>query len=263
MNKPYRWLAEYYDDFFGESRAPMDLAREQILGRILPRVESACDLACGTGTAALVMARRGIKTFAVDGAPMMCRVAREKARLAGLTVKVIRADMRDFRLPEPVDLITCEFDAINHVPSKAGLVQVAAAAQRALKPGGYFYFDVNNSRGFRQYWSGTTWLEKPGVVLVLRSSHNKEADQAWADVDWFIREAAGKWRRHRERVEEVCWDAGEIERALRAAGFERIRKWDAAPFFKRVSDARQPDGRGLPLVTRGCRSIYLARKSGA
>jgi len=250
-NRPYRWLARYYDQLFSSFRAPLDAARQRLLGRILPRLASACDLACGTGTTALALAREGIKMFAVDLSPAMCRLARQKARRAGLPVRVLCADMRKFRLPEAVDLITCEYDALNHVPRKADLQMVAKAVARALKPGGYFFFDVNNRSGFERYWSGTFWIERRGVVLVMRGSHDAKHDRAWSDVEWFIREG-NLWRRRHERVEEVCWSRDEIRRALREAGFDRLRAWDAAPFFK-----------DDPLIRPGCRTVYLARKASA
>jgi hypothetical protein len=58
---------------------------------------------------------RQLPTIAVDLSPIMCRLVREKARRAGEVLRVLCADMRSFRLPERVDLITCEGDAINHV----------------------------------------------------------------------------------------------------------------------------------------------------
>jgi SAM-dependent methyltransferase len=228
----------------------MDAARQRVLGRILPYTESACDLACGTGTTALAMARAGIRMFAVDLSPIMCRLAHEKARRAGLPLRVLCADMRRFRLPEPVDLITCEYDALNHVPRKADLSMVAKAVARALRPGGYFFFDVNNRLGFERYWAGTTfWTEKPGVVVVMRNSYDRRREKAWSDVEWFIREGR-LWRRRHERVDEVCWSSGEIRRALRETGFDRLRAWDATPFFG-----------NNPLILPGCRTVYLARKS--
>lgn len=245
--KPYRWLAVYYDEFFWAWRRPIDAARESLLREIMPGVASACDLACGPGYTALTFAAQGVETYAVDLSPAMCRLAREKAKRASLALRVIRADMRDFRLPSPVDLVTCEYDALNHVPRKADLAKVARAVARALGAGGHFYFDVNNSPGFARYWKGVVWIERPGVILAMRNGHNKAADRAWCDVEWFVRQGT-LWKRHRERVEEVCWSEEEIRTALERAGFDRVLSWDAAPFFQD------------PLIGPGCRTVYLARK---
>lgn len=246
---PYRWLAEYYDELFGPWRKPMDLARKRLLRSVLPHVETGCDLACGTGTAALAFAHQGIRMYGVDLSPGMCRCARRKAAAAGMPLKVIHADMRNFVLPERVGLVSCEYDALNHVPRRADLRRVFRCVARALQPGGWFYFDVNNAEGFERYWTGTVWVEKPGIVLVMRNGHDLRRRRAWSDIEWFIRRGR-LWERRRERVEEVCWTSEEIREALEAEGFDEVGTWDAAPFF----------GRGK-LVTPGCRTIYLARRS--
>ncbi len=248
MNQPYHWLARYYDDIFQPSRSPMESARERLLEGILPRVRIACDLACGTGTTAVMLARRGVRVYALDLSAQMCQIAREKVRRTNLPVRVLRADMRSFRLPEAVDLILSEYDAVNHVPHKADLRKVANAVFRALRPRGYFFFDVNNARAFKKYWTGTFWVEKPGLVLAMRNGHRKQLDRAWSDLELFVR-AGTHWQRHHERVEEVCWSSREIRTIFKDAGFDGVRAWDAAPFWKN------------PAITHGCRTIYLARKS--
>lgn len=244
---PYRWLAQYYDVVFTPFRTPIVRARDRILGKILPGIGTACDLACGTGTTAIELASIGIEVFAVDGSPEMCRQARRKAKREGVPLRVIQADMCDFRLPGAVDLITCEYDAVNHVPKKSDLGKVLRSAARALKPGGYFYFDVNNRLAFELVWPGIFWIERPGVALCIRNTGDPSRDRAWSEIDWFIR--SGKsWKRHQERVDEVCWRSEVIERTLQAAGFDSIHQWDAAPFF-----------RGTPEVKPGCRTVWLAR----
>ncbi|MBZ5562519.1 MAG: class I SAM-dependent methyltransferase [Acidobacteriia bacterium] len=248
-NQPYRLLAVYYDQFFEAHRAWLEGARRKILGHILPRTSIACDLACGTGTTALVLARRGIKMSGVDASTSMCRIARKKARRAGVNVQVLHADMRNFRLPEPVDLVTCEFDALNHVPRKQDLDRVAQAVARALRPGGHFFFDVNTRRAFKKFWPSTWWGERPGVAVCMHGGYDRHRDKGWSDVELFIRK--GKlWQRARERVEEVAWTGAEIRRSLRSAGFDKIRAWDEAPFV-----------RGEWKLPAGCRTIYLARKA--
>ena len=244
----YRRLAVHYDELFGPLRGPLEEARRRILGPLLGTVSTACDLACGTGTTAVELARRGILVWAVDLSPGMCRLAREKARRAGVCVRVLRADMRSFCLPRPVDLVLCECDALNHLPERRDLAQVFRRVAAALEPGGWFYFDVNNARGFERYWSGEFWIERPGLAAALHNRYDGRRRRASSDVDLFVR-AGRLWRRYRERVEEVCWTAAEIRHQLAKAGFDRIRARDAAPFF-----------RGYPDFDRGCRTVWLARK---
>ncbi len=242
----YRWLAKYYDHLH-EFRRPFTSARKAILGPILPGVASACDLACGTGEMALLLAKKGIRTFAVDLSPEMCRITRKKAREQKLPVHVIEADMRNFALPQRVDLITCEFDALNHLPRKLDLPRALRSVAKGLQPGGHFFFDVNNQLAFERVWANTWFLEKDPVALVMHGGHNPGANRAWIDLEWFIR--TGKlWKRYQEHIEEVCWSASEMRQALKKAGFDQIRCWDAAPFFKEE------------LTRPGNRTFWLARR---
>lgn len=247
----YRHLAQHFDEIFAPLRRPLDEARRRILAPLLGGVHSACDLACGTGTTAVELARCGVESFGVDLSPIMCRLSKEKAKRAGVRLRVLRADMRWFALPRPVDLILCEGDALNHVPERKDLQSVAQAVSRSLLPGGHFYFDVNHDRGFETYWRGEFWVERPGLVVAMHNGHDTQAHRAWSDVDLFVREGR-LWRRRRERVEEVCWTRAEIRAVLRASGFTAVRCWDAAPFF-----------RGYPGFAPGCRSVFLARRGRA
>ena len=246
-NRPYRWLADYYDRLFTFHADWFEAARESILGDVLPRVKSACDLCCGTGTTALALARRGIRMSGVDFSPRMVRQARAKARAAGVEFRVERADMRRFRVGEQVDLVLCEFDALNHVDRKQDLALVARAVARALRPGGWFFFDVNNRLAFEKVWPGTWFYDQPDLAMVMHGGYDSRRDRGWTECDWFIREGR-RWRRQQERVEQVAWTETEMRRTLRAAGFSQIQAWDTTQF--------------RPSIPAGARTFYLATKAG-
>jgi SAM-dependent methyltransferase len=244
-------VARYYEQLQGQAPATNRHARRRILGKILPRIRSVCDLGCGTGTTALEFARRGYRVFAVDLFPEMCRIAREKARRARLPVRVLCADLRSFRLPQPVDLMTCEFDALNHLPRKPDLACAIRAVARALRPGGYFSFDLNTHRTLEELFPSGHWFETGDFCLALHGGYERRRKKGWLKFEWFL--PAGKmWRRHRERIEEICWTDAEVRRALRQAGFHRIRAWDA-------TEVRPRSMRSRP----GFDCYFLAQKKGA
>jgi SAM-dependent methyltransferase len=224
---PYTLLARFYDPLTPGAPAMNRWARRRILGRLLPRVRSACDLGCGSGTTAIDLARRGIAVSAVDASPGQCRAARAKARRAGVPLRVLNADMRRFTLPRPVDLVLSEFNALNHLPRKADLAPTFRRIARALRPGGWLYFDVNMWPTYRQHYPVARWVEGPGFCLTTHGGFDRRRGRAWLICEWFVRERR-TWRRYRERIDDVFWTHAEIRSALRRAGFTRIRSWDGA-----------------------------------
>lgn len=247
-HRPYTLLARFYDQLSADA-APMNRhARQKVLGKILPQVRSVCDLGCGTGSTAVELARAGLKVFAVDLSPTMCRQARAKVRRARLPARVLCADMRTFRLPEPVDLVLCEFNPLNHLPRKADLAPAMRAVARALRPGGYFFFDLNTRRTLEELYPSAHFIEMRGFCLMMQGGYDRRRQKGWLNFEWFVPE--GKlWRRYRERVEDVWWTDAEIRRALRSAGFRRIRTWDGVDVRPRH-----------PQVRRGFDVYYLAQK---
>jgi len=253
--RPYALLAQFYDALTPFAPAMNHHARQRILGKTLRQVRSACDLACGSGETALELARRGLRVYAVDLSPALCRITRDKARRARLAVRVLRADMRRFRLPREVDLVTCEFAALNHLPRQADLPRVFRAAARALRPGGWFLFDLNTPASLREQTNMTEWMEKPEFKLLLRGRYQPQRRTGVLTFDWFVpaHPAGGPvgklWRHQQETVDHIAWSDAEIRRALRRAGFLRVRFFDGLDVRPRMRGAK-----------RGYDSYYLAQK---
>jgi SAM-dependent methyltransferase len=250
--RPYQLLARYYDRLTRGAPRMNRLAREKVAGRILRKARTVCDLGCGTGTAAIELARRGLTVYALDLSPEMVRQARSKVRRLPPRLRsrihVRRADLCRFRLSRPVDLVLSQFNPINHLPRKSDLARAFRSVARALRPGGWFCFDVNTRRTYARVYSMTRWEEHPGFCLVYRGGFNPRRDKAWLDLEWFLRNGSA-WHRHHERIEDTCWSDAEIRRALRRAGFRRIRRWDGV-------DVRPPS----PYQKRGMDAYYLAQK---
>ncbi len=139
---PYSALASQYDaslgrDFFRRTRR----AFESLQRRYGFSFHSAADLGCGTGLFAKYLATHwNVPVFAVDRSAEMLACAARLCRDA--PVQTLLQDIRDLRLPNPTDLITANYDVINHLLKPADVCAVFRRVNHNLQPQGRFYFDA-------------------------------------------------------------------------------------------------------------------------
>lgn len=140
--QPYSRLAAEYDatlglPFFLRTRD----AFEQLVNRYGMRFRTAADIGCGTGLFARYLNQsRRLPVIGVDLSRDMLRVAARNCR--GLPVCLLRQDIRALQLPHRVDLITCNFDTLNHLVDDGDLERTFCSVRDNLNPGGHFLFDV-------------------------------------------------------------------------------------------------------------------------
>lgn len=133
-----REMARAYDAVMAEAAWP---SLSQGLRRALAGVRpgSAADVGCGSGRVLAWLRGRGhAPLYGVDRSEAMLRLAADRL---GVGVRLLRQDMRQLTLPQPVDLITCTFATLNYLTDDASLARALAAAARHLRPGGLFVAD--------------------------------------------------------------------------------------------------------------------------
>ncbi|NOT60745.1 MAG: class I SAM-dependent methyltransferase [Acidobacteria bacterium] len=142
IKRPYSQFAPAYDQtigwptFWRTRRSFETLAR-----RFDIRFRNAADLGCGTGLFARYLNQCwGVPVWAVDLSPDMLRIAADNCTNSG--VQLLRQDMRCLRLPQPVELVTSNFDALNHLTGPDDLRKTFQRVADNLRPGGHFFFDL-------------------------------------------------------------------------------------------------------------------------
>ena len=140
--RPYSELAPAYDAALGISNfIGTRTAFETLVRRYGIRFRSAADIGCGTGLFAGYLNRSwGVPVFGVDRSPEMLQVAMQNC--PDKRVCFLQQDIRCLRLPHRVELITANFDTINHLLNGPDLRSAFRRISENLRPGGHFIFDL-------------------------------------------------------------------------------------------------------------------------
>jgi SAM-dependent methyltransferase len=140
--RPYSRLAPVYDSALGISNFfGIRTAFETLVRRYGIRFRSAADIGCGTGLFAGYLNRNwSVPVFGVDRSPEMLQVAVQNC--PDRRVCFMLQDIRCLRLPYRVDLITANFDTMNHLLNGLELRSAFRRIWENLRPGGYLVFDL-------------------------------------------------------------------------------------------------------------------------
>ena len=218
----YESLAASYDRLTSDVPDGEILAfYEQILDRYGLRPETALDLACGTGSMAILLAKKGLSVIGADLSEEMLTEAAAKAAELDNPPWFIRQRMEKLRLPAPVDLAVCCLDGVNYVTEPAALQEAFRRVLRALNPGGLFIFDINSERKLRGL-DGQIWLDEDDEVYCLwRTDFDEENRLCRYGMDIFTRR--GKlWERSAEEHLEYAYRPEELRAWLEQAGFVKV-----------------------------------------
>ena len=219
----YHALAVSYDRLTNDVNYRQTVAfYKEILKRENCHPRTGVDLACGTGSVALLLAQEGLKVIGVDlSAEMLC-VASQKAQELEQPPLFVRQDLSRLQLPRGVDLAVCALDSLDYITDPEACAEAIRRVYRVLNPGGIFIFDVNTPEKLRAM-DGQVFLdEDEDVYCVWRGSFDECTNICSYGMDLFQREGA-VWYRSFEEHQEYAYSEEQLRSYLKAAGFSHIR----------------------------------------
>ena len=219
----YKALAGCYDRLTNDVdyRAVVDFYFE-ILRKEQVRPRTAVDLACGTGSVAVLLAKRGIHVTGVDLSEDMLTVAWDKASGMGNPPLFVCQSLQRLRLPRGVDLAVCALDSLDYITEPADCAEAIRRVYKCLNPGGIFIFDVNTPQKLRAM-DGQVFLdEDEDVYCVWRGEFDEKTNICSYGMDLFRREG-NVWQRSFEEHREYAYSEQQLRQFLRDAGFTGIR----------------------------------------
>lgn len=250
--QPYEALAAAYD-LSGQARFSLKMVGYllEILAMRRIRPTHIADLACGTGAAAVALARRRFLVTGVDGSEAMLARARLRAVRWGVDVAWLQADLAELpalatEAGRGVDLALCLYDSLNHLTSPLEFRRALASARRQLAPGGHIFFDLNSAHAYATVWGNSqdAWVG-PDHARFWRSRYDAEAGLATLEATYFVPGDAGQWQRVEACHTARGYDHAFVLEALAEAGFECLDAYEALTF--------------APVRPDTYRAAYLAR----
>lgn len=182
---------------------------------------TAVDLACGTGSVSLLLAKRGLQVTGVDMAEDMLTVACEKAQELDQPPMFVCQKLQELRLPRGVDLAVCALDSLDYILDPEDCEEAIRRAYKALNPGGIFIFDVNTPEKLRAM-DGQVFLdEDDDVYCVWRGEFDEGTNICSYGMDLFQRKG-NVWYRSFEEHKEYAYTISQLTDFLRSAGFTDI-----------------------------------------
>ena len=194
---------------------------QQLLDRENLKPRTAVDLACGTGSVALLLAEMGMQVTGVDMSEEMLCMAMQKAEGMENLPTFVCQKMQALHLPKGVDLAVCALDGLDYITNPADCQKAIARVYKALNPGGCFIFDVNTPEKLRAM-DGQVFLdEDDDVYCVWRGEFDEQTNICTYWMDLFQRQGSA-WQRSFEEHREYAYTAEQLTQWLKEAGFTAV-----------------------------------------
>lgn len=186
------------------------------------KVKHICEMACGTGSMAVIFGKRGYNVTAFDLSEDMLTLADKKVHDAGLdNVRLTLQDMRSFKVYSKAQGLVCMLDSLNCLMDNNALSEAFECAYAALDDGGVFIFDVNSKFKFENIYGDNAYvLEDEKVLLAWQNFYNKNTKKCDLYLTFFLEDDDGRYTRFDEHNKQKLHVIRTLDKLLCEAGFK-------------------------------------------
>jgi SAM-dependent methyltransferase len=208
----------------------------------LPPGTRVLDLGCGPGTYTIPLARRGAEVTGVDLSAALLDRAAQAASAAGVDVRLVRADMREFVEAARFDLVISMYTSFGLFDDHDENMRVLRNVRASLAPGGRLLIDLYGKEIMARDGAQPKILDVDGGTLIVRGTVLDDWTR-FRDDFYLVRDG----RARQAFIVHHLYSAVELKQMLGAAGFTGIEcfgGFDAEPF----------DNHARRLIVQGTRA---------
>lgn len=246
---------QYYDLAFIED-TPVEadfiaaMAERYAVGPVRRMLEPGC----GGGRLVVELAGRGYHVLGFDNNRKSLAHLERRIRRGRLSAEAFEADMVDFRLQRPVDLVFSTFNTFRHLTTEAAAVRHLECAADALRPGGLYVLGFHLLPPDASDECIERWRAAQRDVRVCYTLRVVEADRRRQHerlrVTMLVRRRAGELRLATE-FDLRTYSAGQVRRL-----FARVPQFELCETYDFLYDADAP----VPFDDRLSYAVFILRK---
>lgn len=242
----YSSFAKYYDILTNDVNYK---ARAEYLVKIfeqhMSKPEIILDLACGTGSMSIELAKLGFDVIGVDKSIDMLSVAREKS--VDLDILFLNQTMEAFDLYGTVNAVICNLDSINHLSSSKKVEQCISRVSLFLEKDGLFIFDINTPHKIKNILGNNTFIyDNPKVYCIWQNTYSEKDKKITFDLTFFEKYETN-YQRFNEHFSEKEYSVEELSTILKKVGMEIVAIYDEMTFE--------------PISEKSQRAVFVVRKT--
>lgn len=233
MKEQYAVLAAYYDrimedidyeawcDFYEKCFAKNGIQPKKVL-----------DLACGTGSITVPLAKRGYALTGLDLSSEMLALAQSKSDEAKTKIRFSEQNIASFYAGKDFDAIICSFDGVNYLTSQKDAEACFACVSETLSDDGLFIFDVSTPYKYENILADNAFVyEYDDLFLSWQNYFNGKTGICDFYLTFFIKNG-NVWKRFDETQKQRRYDLDLLQKMLSDAGLtvtETVSDIDFSP----------------------------------
>lgn len=236
MTEQYETLAAYYDRIMAE----IDYgAWSDFYGAVFQKygvtVRRVLDLACGTGSITVPLAKAGFDVTGIDLSAEMLALAQEKAEKERVRIRFSEQNIALFDAGRGYDAAICSFDGYNYLTKSADVVSSFARVYETLNDGGIFIFDVSTPYKYENVLADNAYVyEYDDLFLSWQNYFNPKTGLCDFYLTFFIKDGSA-WHRADEYQRQRRYPLPRLKKMAEGAGFtvlETVADLDFSPVEK-------------------------------
>lgn len=227
----YNYFADYYDSLTKNVDYPKWAEYYcKIIERYGAKPGITLDLACGTGSLTIELAKCGLDVYGIDSSPEMLTKAQEKMFDEGMSILFLMQKMQTLNLYGTINTCICALDSINHLPRAKDVQAAFDKVAFFMEKDGLFIFDVNTVYKHKNILANNTFVyDTDNVYCVWQNFLDEDGVTVDIVLDFFEK-IDGSYYRSSESFKERAYTDEEITQMLEKSGFTVLDRFAELSF---------------------------------